>query len=591
VTILLCLLAAGIFSNRHRVWFPGSQTKVLSVIRHEQGLAYIAATSNEDLSGKNQSSPGIVLENGLPLAGPADSLHDDIRTTGKGRYSFWGTEVYFSSSDGTSPQTNGRAYSIRFPTMVPRSIALAAYIAALAAVLVIFAASFPTEATRFAARKVAALYLGPFFALMAALALGCGALLFLGYLGRHGFPEVVQEFAPARWIQPELPYGKTYLARGLYLAGALFGLASLALAFSHRLAIAAPRHLKELATFAGDLIREHCRLLLLATALAAAASLWFRLHPLETPPRDVESIIVAEQLERARSIPETDVLIVGDSSALMGVDASLLGRRLGGMSVENLSTLAWVGPRGYAHLLQMYFRRGLQAKAVVLLMHEAAMNRPSAGWDNWEQVVLTEHAPSNEERNPLLALRTALNSVLFGRVFAPPMPGLWGKFYGSQYEVRSAIRNYHGSLHEPYGETPADSGRWGFLEEPAHGGSISLPDPSFVFRLSPAAELRLREFGNSLSGLPFGRLYFGITPTYLSYKAPFTMTGHREADREADSILKRALDARFTPLDLEPFRPNEYFASYTHLNILGRRYFTSELAATLSSTIHSPAPR
>ncbi len=52
-----------------------------------------------------------LLEDGQYL-GPASVTHDDIRTLGRGRYSHWGAKVYFSSSDCSDPNTNGRVYSI-----------------------------------------------------------------------------------------------------------------------------------------------------------------------------------------------------------------------------------------------------------------------------------------------------------------------------------------------------------------------------------------------------------------------------------------------------------------------------------------------
>ncbi len=56
-------------------------------------------------------SPAIVFEDGLPL-GPAHSGHEEIRKRGGGRYSHWGGDLYFSASDGSDPNTNGRAYAV-----------------------------------------------------------------------------------------------------------------------------------------------------------------------------------------------------------------------------------------------------------------------------------------------------------------------------------------------------------------------------------------------------------------------------------------------------------------------------------------------
>ncbi|CAN5248936.1 hypothetical protein BH09PSE2_BH09PSE2_02130 [soil metagenome] len=58
-----------------------------------------------------QRSPLMLFEDGEPL-GPAHSGHADIEAHGGGRISHWGEGLYFSTSDGSDPNTNGRSYGI-----------------------------------------------------------------------------------------------------------------------------------------------------------------------------------------------------------------------------------------------------------------------------------------------------------------------------------------------------------------------------------------------------------------------------------------------------------------------------------------------
>jgi SAM-dependent methyltransferase len=53
-----------------------------------------------------------LFEDHLPL-GPRHCLHDRIRQLGEGRYSHWNGFLHFSSSDGSDPRHNGRAYLAR----------------------------------------------------------------------------------------------------------------------------------------------------------------------------------------------------------------------------------------------------------------------------------------------------------------------------------------------------------------------------------------------------------------------------------------------------------------------------------------------
>jgi hypothetical protein len=52
----------------------------------------------------------MVYEDGQVL-GLAHSLHSDIARHGGGRFSHWGDQIYFSASDNTDPNTNGRSYA------------------------------------------------------------------------------------------------------------------------------------------------------------------------------------------------------------------------------------------------------------------------------------------------------------------------------------------------------------------------------------------------------------------------------------------------------------------------------------------------
>lgn len=65
-------------------------------------------TDNNDFPYR---SPLRLLEDGTEL-GPAHALHAAIQDAGDGRYSFWKGGVYFSTSDGSDPNTNGRVYAV-----------------------------------------------------------------------------------------------------------------------------------------------------------------------------------------------------------------------------------------------------------------------------------------------------------------------------------------------------------------------------------------------------------------------------------------------------------------------------------------------
>ena len=85
---------------------------VLSDVRGETGYCFIAALPEKLLSDLESASRLELLEDGRPL-GPAHASHDDIRHIGSGRYSHWGSRLYFSTADNSDPRRNGRIYEVR----------------------------------------------------------------------------------------------------------------------------------------------------------------------------------------------------------------------------------------------------------------------------------------------------------------------------------------------------------------------------------------------------------------------------------------------------------------------------------------------
>lgn len=84
--------------------------------RLERGFGWIAKVPPEfapltDTSSAPRSSPLLLLEDGKPL-GRGHDEHVLIFDEGSGRYSFWKGGLYFSTSDNSDPNTNGRRYEI-----------------------------------------------------------------------------------------------------------------------------------------------------------------------------------------------------------------------------------------------------------------------------------------------------------------------------------------------------------------------------------------------------------------------------------------------------------------------------------------------
>jgi hypothetical protein len=76
------------------------------------GKAFVAAFQVPDGDSNEQPTRStMVLCEDQKRLGPGHTSHNDIRAKGLGRYSHWGFDVVFSSSDNSDPNTNHRRYS------------------------------------------------------------------------------------------------------------------------------------------------------------------------------------------------------------------------------------------------------------------------------------------------------------------------------------------------------------------------------------------------------------------------------------------------------------------------------------------------
>ena len=91
-------------------------------ITQEGGSCFACVIDTVDLWDDVDHPGASVLrlyEDGLQL-GPPHAAHDEIRGSGRGRYSHWKGRLYFSSSDGSDPRVNGRRYEVRAPVRTQR---------------------------------------------------------------------------------------------------------------------------------------------------------------------------------------------------------------------------------------------------------------------------------------------------------------------------------------------------------------------------------------------------------------------------------------------------------------------------------------
>jgi hypothetical protein len=124
--LLAIIAAAFTFHFVDQVWLTcphnTTATDLARPFASVGGFGFSAAAPQledaSDIPDKPGRSRYLVCE-GSQLIGPAHSIHGDIASIGKGRFSHWGKDFIFSASDNTNPNTNGRRYVAVQPRGAP----------------------------------------------------------------------------------------------------------------------------------------------------------------------------------------------------------------------------------------------------------------------------------------------------------------------------------------------------------------------------------------------------------------------------------------------------------------------------------------
>lgn len=99
-----------IFTNRRHL-------ELISPFTANDPLVWVASTPQfknfADTASEPRRSTLLMWEDDIPLSFPHCG-YQNILQFGKGRYRHWEDSVYFTASDNSNPNTNGRHYSITF---------------------------------------------------------------------------------------------------------------------------------------------------------------------------------------------------------------------------------------------------------------------------------------------------------------------------------------------------------------------------------------------------------------------------------------------------------------------------------------------
>jgi hypothetical protein len=294
----------------------------------------------------------------------------------------------------------------------------------------------------------------------------------------------------------------------------------------------------------------------------------FRLLPPPAAALDPNTTILMHQSRAARSPGHAQIVFVGDSTCLVGVDPPVLSEALPNRAAAiNLAMLSWFDLRDYAELASDFAKTHPgQVRIVVLLVtpEKLGMSRSEGQEEFWREIRSNSNLGSQNQTaalrpHDLLGVR-ALRENLLSHILAVPLRqrGQGTSYFGFSSEVDAYMAAHHGSL----------------LDFSAFIRPKSPPEPNWI--LAKDLEAQARGFR---AQIPAGaKLLVGFTPVARSFCTPEARERRLQSLEEWNQWLHA--DALLT--NLPACLPDVLFASKGHLNQAGQVRFTQILATNLA---------
>ncbi len=311
-----------------------------------------------------------------------------------------------------------------------------------------------------------------------------------------------------------------------------------------------------------DAVRSFVYPLVVAALIGVGVQLgaWLELLPPPRPMLDADRTVIVHQADASREPSEAKVLLIGDSSCMMNVDAAQLSQLIG-IEVLNLGSVKVLGLNAYSTLLANHLKSNKPGKIVLLVNPNfVRKNSPSK-----VHVAAFEHYLAGRDYDYGTAKAWGLRRMLGihiaeGRLVGRlplPLPKRFGAFYGFTSELYHYMDKHQGSAADP-----------NILnEEDLSGSSDYLVDKSY-----------LKEAATFAAAVPSGtRLFVGLTPLPESFPGEGYVSRYKVLLSEWAAAFPGAIPLTGLP----PMLPDKQFATKTHLRPQSVGSFTERLCREL----------
>lgn len=294
---------------------------------------------------------------------------------------------------------------------------------------------------------------------------------------------------------------------------------------------------------------------------------WLNVWPRPRPAHTMEQTIIVHQTEAASNARDIDLVLLGDSSCLMDVNAAQLESFLPAARVLNLGTLSYLDLRASADLLSRAAAASDRLRFVVVLLHPQTLRgvEPVRQYSELFRAFAAGRdfcdASSIHGRLECWLGLSGFRGRFLDRALPAPLPGRYGQFYGFTADLERFMAEHQGSAVDPHRYTPM-SGQ----------GSAD-------YRLAASLEPASRAFRARMPAR--AKLFVGITPI----PAGHALRQHNARYHGLLAEWSRWLQADAALSGLPPTLPDDQFASVTHLNASGAAEFTRRLGNNLTALL------
>lgn len=302
---------------------------------------------------------------------------------------------------------------------------------------------------------------------------------------------------------------------------------------------------------------------LITLVLALKVSEQMEMLPPESSASDPDQVALRHQLRASRAHHPAEILLTGDSTCWMGVDARELSTYLPGRPPAfNLSLTIGFGLDVYGELISRFATANPgQVRAVVLLVTPATLRNDSRTADGLSS--LRELQSPSTSGSDLFGT-TLLRRRLLAHFIDTPLRGGGAEFFGFASQIESYLAAHNGSLID-----------FGVIDPQAR------PRPISEWTLGSAIDEESRAFR---AAIPAGaKLFIGLTPT------PSGSVAKREqlARVELLEMWNGFIQADGVLTNLPAILPDRFFSRTGHLNREGQQHYTKRLGNELAALLRN----